>query len=98
MFSQVLKLILRAEFEHIVKQTKAEYATKGFSSWGQLVAMLFRQLGRAHSLREIDRIGIRMMLDSTNEGTILKSAPRASQTRVSSTLQPTDSAVLDSSG
>jgi hypothetical protein len=31
-----------------------EYASKGFSSWGQLVAMLFCQLGRAHSLREIE--------------------------------------------
>jgi hypothetical protein len=54
MFSQILKLIPRFEFEHMVKQTKAEYATKGFSSWSQLVAMLFCQLGRAHSLREIE--------------------------------------------
>ena len=54
MFSQVLKLIPRFEFEHMVKQTKAEYASKGLSSWSQLVAMLFCQLGRAHSLREIE--------------------------------------------
>src|SRR5438034_2204526 len=54
MFSQILKLIPRIEFEHIVKRTQAEYASKGFSSWGQLVAMLFCQLGRAHSLREIE--------------------------------------------
>src|SRR6059036_888360 len=54
MFSQLLKLIPRLEFEALVKKTKAEYAAKGFSSWGQLVAMLFCQLGRAHSLREIE--------------------------------------------
>jgi Domain of unknown function (DUF4372)/Transposase DDE domain len=54
MFSQILKLIPRIEFEHIVERTQAEYASKGFSSWGQLVAMLFCQLGRAHSLREIE--------------------------------------------
>jgi hypothetical protein len=54
MFSQILKLIPRLEFEALVKKTKAEYAAKGFSSWGQLVAMLFCQLGRAHSLREIE--------------------------------------------
>ena len=54
MFSQILKLIPRFEFEHMVRRTKAEYASKGFSSWGQLVAMLFCQLGRAHSLREIE--------------------------------------------
>jgi hypothetical protein len=54
MFSQILKLIPRIEFEHIVKETGAEYAAKGFSSWSQFVAMLFCQLGRAHSLREIE--------------------------------------------
>ena len=54
MFSQILKLIPRLEFEQIVKRTGAEYASKGFSSWAQLVAMLFCQLGRAHSLREIE--------------------------------------------
>jgi hypothetical protein len=54
MFSQILKLFPRIEFEQRVKQTKAEYAAKGLSSWTQLVAMLFCQLGRAHSLREIE--------------------------------------------
>jgi hypothetical protein len=54
MFSQLLKLIPRTEFEGLVKQTKAQYASKGFSSWAQLVAMMFCQLGRAHSLREIE--------------------------------------------
>ena len=54
MFSQILKLIPRHDFEAIVKQTSAQYAAKGFSSWGQFVAMLFCQLGRAHSLREIE--------------------------------------------
>ena len=54
MFSQILKLIPRNEVEVIVKQTGAQYAAKGFSSWGQFVAMLFCQLGHAHSLREIE--------------------------------------------
>ena len=54
MFSQILKLIPRTEFEAIVKMTGAQHAAKGFSSWGQFVAMLFCQLGRAHSLREIE--------------------------------------------
>jgi Domain of unknown function (DUF4372)/Transposase DDE domain len=54
MFSQLLKLIPRTEFESLVKKTKAQYASKGFSSWAQLVAMMFCQLGRAHSLREIE--------------------------------------------
>ncbi len=52
-FSQILSLFPRVEFEKLVKETKAEYAAKGFTCWGQFVAMLFCQLGQAHSLREI---------------------------------------------
>jgi hypothetical protein len=54
MFSQILKLVPRIDFERIVKETGAEYRSKGLSSWSQFVAMLFCQLGRAHSLREIE--------------------------------------------
>src|SRR3982751_825887 len=54
MFSQILKLIPRIEFERLVMQTGAERRSKGLSSWSQFVAMLFCQLGRAHSLREIE--------------------------------------------
>ena len=54
MFSQVLKLFPRIEFEQLVKETGAEYRAKGLSSWTQFVALLFCQLGRAHSLREIE--------------------------------------------
>jgi hypothetical protein len=53
MFSQILKLFPRTEFQALVKRTYAERHARGFSSWGQFVAMLFCQLGRAHSLREI---------------------------------------------
>jgi len=54
MFSQILKLIARSDFERIVREMGAEYRSKGLSSWSQFVAMLFCQLGRAHSLREIE--------------------------------------------
>ena len=54
MFSQILKLIPRMDFERMVKQTHSEYAAKGLSSWSQFVAMMFCQFGRAHSLREIE--------------------------------------------
>jgi hypothetical protein len=52
-FSQLLQLFPKAEFLQAVKKTKAERHCRGFSSWSQFVAMLFCQLGRAHSLREI---------------------------------------------
>lgn len=52
-FSQLLQLFPRREFEQAVRQHRAERHARGFSCWGQFVAMLFCQLGRAHSLREI---------------------------------------------
>lgn len=52
-FSQVLKLFSRGEFEKAVKEHETERHARGFTSWGQFTAMVFCQLGRAHSLREI---------------------------------------------
>jgi hypothetical protein len=52
-FSQILQLISRTGFEMAVRKHKAERHARGFSSWGQFVAMLFCQLGGAKSLREI---------------------------------------------
>jgi len=53
MFSQVLQLFPRSEFQQAVRASGAERHARGFTCWGQFVAMLFCQLGRAHSLREI---------------------------------------------
>ena len=53
MFSQLLPLIPRLEFERLVQSTGVGKGQKGFSSWDQFVALLFCQLGQAHSLREI---------------------------------------------
>ena len=52
-FSQLLQLFPRVEFEQAVKKHRSDYSAKGFTSWSQFVAMLFCQFGRAHSLREI---------------------------------------------
>lgn len=54
MFSQLLKLVPRLEFEQAVRQVGAERGAKGLTSWTQFVAMMFCQLGRASSLREIE--------------------------------------------
>jgi hypothetical protein len=48
-----LKLFPRAEFEGFVQKHQGERHARGFSCWGQFVAMLFCQLAHAHSLREI---------------------------------------------
>ena len=52
-FSQLLQLFPRTDFQQAVVATHAERHARGFTCWGQFVAMLFCQLGRAHSLREI---------------------------------------------
>jgi len=52
-FSQLLQLFPRLEFEKTVKDTKSEWHARGFRSWDQFVAMMFCQLGQANSLREI---------------------------------------------
>lgn len=52
-FSQMLQLISRTAFDAAVRKHQAERHARGFSSWGQFVAMLFCQLAGAKSLREI---------------------------------------------
>jgi hypothetical protein len=52
-FNQLLQLFPRVEFEQAVRETRAERHARGFTCWGQFVAMLFCQLGKAQSLREI---------------------------------------------
>jgi Domain of unknown function (DUF4372)/Transposase DDE domain len=52
-FSQLLQLFPRVDFQRAVAETKAERHARGFTCWGQFVAMLFCQLGKAQSLREI---------------------------------------------
>ena len=52
-FGQILHLFSKREFFEAVYATRAERGAKGFSCWDQFVAMLFCQLGQAHSLREI---------------------------------------------
>ena len=53
LFSQILSLFQRSTFAQHVRELKAEYHARGFSSWDQFVAMLFCQLAQARSLREI---------------------------------------------
>lgn len=52
-FSQLLKEVPREDFAAIVRQYGAEKHSKGFTSWTQLVSMLFCHLAKAESLREI---------------------------------------------
>lgn len=52
-FSQLLSFFPRSEFDSAVREHRAERHARGFTCWGQFVAMMFCQLARAQSLREI---------------------------------------------
>jgi hypothetical protein len=52
-FAQLLQLFPREQFQQAVQKHKAERHARGFTCWGQFVAMLFCQLAAARSLREI---------------------------------------------
>jgi hypothetical protein len=53
LFSQLLSVVNRHQFERRVRESEAEKAAKGFTCWSQFVAMMFCQLAQAKSLREI---------------------------------------------
>jgi hypothetical protein len=53
LFSQLVQQVPRDVFAGLVAKHGAERGAKGFACWTQFVAMLFSQLGRAESLREI---------------------------------------------
>lgn len=52
-FSQLLQFFPRLEFAQAVRETRAERHARGFTCWGQFVAMLFCHVANARSLREI---------------------------------------------
>ena len=53
LFSQLLEQFPRDEFARLVKKHHAERHAKGFTCWTQFVSMLFCQVARTDSLREI---------------------------------------------
>ena len=53
LFSQLLCVVNRHQFERRVRESGAEKGAKGFTCWSQFVAMMFCQLAQAKSLREI---------------------------------------------
>ena len=75
-FSQILQLIPRDSFEVAVQQHQAERHARGFSSWGQFVAMLFCQLTQAKSLREITE-GLQVHTEKLKPLGLPKAPPRS---------------------
>lgn len=53
LFSQLLHHFPKTQFASLVNKHRAERHAKGFTCWNQFVSMMFCQLARADSLREI---------------------------------------------
>jgi len=53
LFAQIIDLADRDAFRRIVRKHGGDWHAKGFTCWHQFVSMLFCQLGKAQSLREI---------------------------------------------
>ena len=53
-FAQMLQMISRYDFQNAVRRYGAERHSKGFSSWGHFVALLFGQLSGQDGLRGVE--------------------------------------------
>ncbi len=53
LFSQRIALFNRNQFSQLVRKPHSERYDKGYNSWDHFIAMLFCQLAKAKSLREI---------------------------------------------
>lgn len=76
LFNQLLQQFPRAEFQRLVNQSRAESRAKGFASWSQFVSMLFCQVARADSLREISN-GLACCVGKLSHLGLKKAPPRS---------------------
>ena len=75
-FSQILDIINPREFKSVVRKYNGDKHSKGFTCWDQFVAMMFCQIGQAHSIREICK-GLACCLGKLNHLGLAK-APKKS--------------------
>ncbi len=77
LFNQVLALIDRNIFSKIVTSHQSDKHNKGINSWTHLVTMLFMQLAKANSLRDISN-GLRSATGNLNHLGVKKAPSRSS--------------------
>ena len=75
-FSQLLSHFPRVQFQQLVNKHNAEYGAKGFTCWSQFVSMLFCQMAKADSLREISN-GLKCCLGKLKHLGLAKAPPRS---------------------
>lgn len=65
LFSQIISKLDRIKFSKLVKVRQTDKHQKGYTSWSQLVAMLFCQFAKSSSLRDISN-GLRSATGNLN--------------------------------
>lgn len=77
LLSQIINSLNRDSFNRIVKKHKSDKHSKGINSWTHFVAMLFCQMAKANSIREIT-YGLRSMEGNLNHLGIMQKVPSKS--------------------
>lgn len=77
LLSQIINSLNRDSFNRIVKKHKSDKHSKGINSWTHFVAMLFCQMAKANSIREIV-YGLRSMEGNLNHLGIMQKVPSKS--------------------
>jgi hypothetical protein len=83
LFSQLLHLLDRNDFDRIVKKHKADKFQKGINSWTHMVSMLFCHLAKSTSVREISD-GLRSAAGNLNHLGVEKSPSKSSVSYINS--------------
>ena len=65
LFAQIIRSISRSSFDRIVAEKQTDKHNKGFSSWNHFVAMIFCQMAKATSVRDISN-GLRSATGNLN--------------------------------
>jgi len=76
LFSQIISKIDRSSFRKLVKEKGTDKHQKGYSSWTQLVSMLFCQFAKSQSVRDISN-GLRSATGNLNHLGIQKAPSKS---------------------
>ena len=85
LFSQILALIDRSIFDKLVSKHDSDKHAKGINSWTHLVSMLFMQLAKAESVRDISN-GLRSATGDLNHLGVTKAPCKSSISYITSTV------------
>jgi hypothetical protein len=76
LFSQIISKLDRSRFKSLVKHYNTDKHQKGFNSWSHLVTMLFCQLAKSQSLRDISN-GLRSATGNLNHLSMTRSPSKS---------------------